>query len=728
MTGSYLSRILRGGMPISRKLPLLFLFVSILSIVPVSLVLSFYFAKFLEERAVGNLETIGEARIFEIRRTLDEVVTQVSTYAANKNTGVVLVSFSDAFFDVEDEEGDAMGSLQTAYITDNPNPVGEKHLLDKAAGPWAYHSVHNANHPSLRAMWEQTGFYDIFLVDVDGNVVYSVTKEADFATNLLSGQWAETGLARVAKAIAADPVEGKIVFEDFESYAPSNGAPASFLGAPVFSYELFAGSVIIQMPVDRLNETVGSVVGLGVQGDSVLVGSDGLMRTDSRFVAEGKSSILTTAHGSSFVAAALDGQRGIGRETLGRGRGDFFSFYAPVDFQGVRWALMLDISGAETLGVVAEAQGVILVVGGVILGLVIVLGLLFARSIVRPLTRSTHEMQLLADGDRSVDISGSDRGDEMGDMARALGVFKVNALRQDEMAAQERAMVRQREERAERVEELIARFGKESAEVLDAVAAMAAWMMGTSDELLKSPGKTSAQADTVAAAAEESSANIQAVASATEELSGSISEVNTQVSESRSIADEVAVAVNDNVRTIRQLEDSSSRIGEVVGLISDIAEQTNLLALNATIEAARAGEAGKGFAVVASEVKSLANQTAKATEDISSQITEIQQITQGATEAIEGVGSTVRRMGKSSDLVVESIGQQVAATAEISRSVHEVSDGTSEVTGNIHGVSSASGETNQAARSVAQVAGELSDSVTRMRDLVEGFARDIKAV
>ena len=726
MAGS-LFKASRRGMPISRKLPLLFLFVSILSIVPVSLVLSFYFANFLEERAVRNLETIGEARIIEVRRALDEVVTQVLTYAANKNTGVVLTAFSDAFFDVEDEEGDAMASLQAAYITDNPNPVGEKHRLDKAAGPWAYHSVHNANHPSLRAMWEQTGFYDIFLVDVDGNVVYSVTKETDFATNLLSGQWAETGLARVAQAIAADPIEGQIVFEDFESYAPSNGAPASFLGVPVFSYGLFSGSVVVQMPVDRLNKIVGHVVGLGAYGDSVLVGGEGLMRTDSRFVAAGKSSILTTAHGGNFVAAALDGQRGVGREVL-EGRGDFFSFYAPIDFQGVRWALMLDISVAETLGVVAEAQGVILVVGGGILCLVIVLGLLFARSIVRPLTRSTHEMQLLADGDRRVDISGSDRGDELGDMARALGVFKANAQRQDEMAAQERAMVRQREERAERVERLIAGFGEDSTQVLDSVAAMAAQMMGTSDELLRSAGKTSAQANAVASAAEQSSANIQAVASATEQLSGSINEVNLQVSESRSIADEASVAVRENVKTIRQLEDSSNRIGEVVELISDIAEQTNLLALNATIEAARAGEAGKGFAVVASEVKSLANQTAQATEDISGQVTGIQQITQGAVEAIEGVGTTVRRMGEASDLVAQSISQQVAATTEISRSAHEVSDGTSEVTGNIHGVSSASEETDQAAHSVAQLAGELSDSVTRMRDLVDKFSRDIQSV
>ncbi len=714
-------------MRLSKKLPILFVLVSIISIVSVGLLINFTMGKALEELAIERLEALGETRYGNVRRELDNISFQVSSSSVSAHVAEALVAFSDSFDAVENARGNALEHLQKAYITDNPNPTGQKHLLDAASGVDSYNSVHGIYHPFFRTMLEQTQYYDIFLIDPQGNVVYSVFKELDYATNLVTGEWSDSGLATVARTVAANPAKGTMVFDDFKPYGPSADAPASFLAAPVFVSGRFAGSFIIQIPVDRLNLIVNDATGLGAVGDSVLVGSDRMMRTDSRFVAEGETSILATEQKSGFVEAALDGQSGVGREVL-EGRGEFFTFYKPVDFEGERWAIMLDIGVDEALHAVHEIGMMIFVVGGVVLLFVVGMGWYFARGIVSPLSRSTGEMLALADGDRGFDISGEDRGDEIGDIARALSVFKENAIKQDEMAEKEAEMVQFREERTRKIESLIQNFEEASEQILQDVASSATQMTTTSDELLKSAEDANLRSNAVAAAAEEASANVQTVASAAEELSSSIDEINRQVKESNSIADEAVSEVTANVKTIRQLEEASNRIGEVVQLISEIAEQTNLLALNATIEAARAGEAGKGFAVVASEVKNLANQTAKATEDISGQVQEIQQVTKGAVGAIEGVGDTVHRMSEISASVAVSIDQQGAATSEISRSVQEASAGTAEVTTNIHAVSAASGQTDGAARSVSQVAKEVSDRATMMRELVGTFSRDIKAV
>lgn len=231
----------------------------------------------------------------------------------------------------------------------------------------------------------------------------------------------------------------------------------------------------------------------------------------------------------------------------------------------------------------------------------------------------------------------------------------------------------------------------------------------------------------MAAAAEEASVNVQTVAAAAEELSCSIEEINRQVGESSKIASDAVSKADANIATIKGLEEASNRIGEVVGLISDIAEQTNLLALNATIEAARAGEAGKGFAVVASEVKNLANQTAKATEEISGQVDEMQSVTKTAVVAIEAIGKTIESMNEISVSISTAIDEQGTATQEISRNVQEASAGTAEVTSNMQGVSEASTQTGNSSQQVLEASEGLARQANDMRKSVEEFIQGIRA-
>ena len=185
-------------------------------------------------------------------------------------------------------------------------------------------------------------------------------------------------------------------------------------------------------------------------------------------------------------------------------------------------------------------------------------------------------------------------------------------------------------------------------------------------------GASSEQADsarTVGSGIGKVSDTFEVVAAAAQELDASIAEITRQAAQSSSEAEAAVERTEAANVTVRQLAESSERIGEVVGLIEEIAAQTNLLALNATIEAARAGEAGRGFAVVAAEVKNLAQQTTKATGDITQQISTIQSTMRDAVEAIDGINSTIKQISSVSTSIAGAVGQQSSATADISRNV-----------------------------------------------------------
>ncbi|MEX1204976.1 MAG: methyl-accepting chemotaxis protein, partial [Dongiaceae bacterium] len=369
-------------------------------------------------------------------------------------------------------------------------------------------------------------------------------------------------------------------------------------------------------------------------------------------------------------------------------------------------------------------EWVLLAAGLVLAGAV---AFLTARSIVGPIVAMTGAMTKLAGGDKTIAVPGVDKTDEIGEMAKAVLVFKENAIKADELAEQQRAEQEVKERRAQVMEQLTREFDSSVSGIVQAVSAAATQMQSNAQSLSATAEETNRQSVAVAAASEEASTNVQTVAAASEELASSIAEISRQVTQSAGVAQKAVEEAARTNETVQGLAETAQKIGEVVNLINDIASQTNLLALNATIEAARAGEAGKGFAVVASEVKSLANQTAKATEEIGAQITAIQGATGSAVAAIQGISTTIAEINGIATSIASAVEEQGVATQEISRNVQQASAGTHEVSSNIAGVTQAAGETGQAASQVLQAAAELSQQAETLRAEVDKFLSQVRA-
>jgi methyl-accepting chemotaxis protein len=348
--------------------------------------------------------------------------------------------------------------------------------------------------------------------------------------------------------------------------------------------------------------------------------------------------------------------------------------------------------------------------------------------ILKPLSAISVAMSGLANGDFTTDVPGTGRGDEVGEMARTVEVFKQNGLevermRGDHAAAEKRAA----EQRKAEMRKLADGFEAAIGEIVDTVSSAATELEASASTLTSTAERGQQLTTMVAAASEEASTNVQAVASATEELSSSITEISRQVQESARVANEAVGQARITTERVSELSRAATRIGDVVELINTIAGQTNLLALNATIEAARAGEAGRGFAVVASEVKALAEQTAKATGEIGQQISGIQAATQDSVTAISAISNTIEKLSEISSTIAAAVEEQGAATQEISRNVQQAAEGTHQVSSNITDVQRGASETGSASSQVLAAAQSLSGDSNRLKLEVGKFLDTVRA-
>lgn len=328
----------------------------------------------------------------------DEIAAQkqaVKDYWQNQFGAEYNKQNSDTFSTDIDTLNDQAIRLQYAFIANNPKPLGQKNELMELEdeGRYGYNKYHHLIHSWLNDYLQRFGFYDIFLIDNSGNVVYSVFKELDFATNLEKGPWKDSGLA-LAYNEAKNLKQGETVFTDLSLYTPSYNAPAGFSATPIFKTSRRGkisriGTLVFQMPLDKISEIMNQRSGLGQTGETYLVGQDGLMRSDSYSRPETHSVTLSFRNpetgkvDSESLRQALQGKSD--EITIQRNSKEYLSAFAPLQALGLNWVLVAEIESSEALASVEKLQSTMLIICLMMIVAIFIFGKFLAGNISRPI-------------------------------------------------------------------------------------------------------------------------------------------------------------------------------------------------------------------------------------------------------------------------------------------------------------------------------------------------------
>ena len=502
------------------------------------------------------------------------------------------------------------------------------------------------------------------------------------------------------------PVEGKDVL-------------MSTVSVPVMADGKGIGIATVDFDMTKLQETLAKIKPLG-SGEVMLVSNVGTWSAIGDPKALGQP-----------VADTDPVKAWLGSNQMVQGEANGYAYFVmPVQFRGPAetWRVVIRVpESAITGGAVDTAIMLSTVIVGVLLAGVALFWWL-GNAIARPVVRVSAATEAIAAGDLRSAIPETERADELGDLARAIGVLRDGQKERRRLAKEQEETKRAaEEERRHIMVGLAEKLDATVKRVLGSVEMSVTELQQDAQAMTRIAGESSKQIVAVSSATQQASANVQTVAAASEELSASIAEISGQVTKSSTVAREAVGEIGQANTTMSGLLASSEKIGDVIKLINDIAEQTNLLALNATIEAARAGEAGKGFAVVASEVKNLASQTSKATEEITGQISAMRGATGEVAKAMENVTHTIRQIDEISGSIAAAVEQQSAATREISGNAQQAARGTQDVSDNVSGVADAASQTGQAAQRVLGATQTLAQETSALAREVETFITQVRS-
>ena len=601
--------------------------------------LSYYnSSKALKEQSFNQLISIRNVKKSNIEDWFNERKANIGQLAASNLTVNAIKEFRTAFHELGAEKA------RELYITNNPYPSGKKLEYYDAKDGSAYSNLHAKYHPFYKRFLEEYAYYDIFLVDGEtGDVLYTVFKELDYGSNLVSGTYNTTNIARLFKDINSSGVTGNVAkLVDFESYAPSNDDPAAFIASPVYDGDKKIGAVIFQMPINKIDAVMQERSGMGETGETYLVGLDRLMRSNSRF--SEKATILANKVDTHAVKEAFEGKTGC--KVIKDYRGiTVLSAYAPFDALGLKWAIVAEIDKAEAFGAIDALKRWMIIIGVAAAGLVGGLGVLVIRI--------------------------------------------TNWLRG----------------------------------IMVALAESSENVASASEQISASSQSLSEGASEQAVSVEETSATMEEISSMTKQNADNASEAAKLAKACNNSVEQGNSTVVEMDGAMKNIAESSGKIADIIKIIEGIAFQTNLLALNAAVEAARAGEHGRGFAVVADEVRNLAQRSSTAAKDITALITDSIKKAETGTglvkntrAAFSGILTQVKKVTNLINEIATASSEQTNGIEQISKAIQQMDQVIQQNAANAEETAAASEELSSQAQELSGLVDKIAEEVGRKSD------------
>ena len=721
----------------------------------------------LEEANMEKLEAVTESKRGEIANYLDYIGGLLTSLASQRGTQDAFTALDNSWYDIADDMGfnisevtqalkndfstnyiasvnydvpnsaqkrdigayipkDANAKVaQYMFIVDNQQKLGEKNGMyyNEKYVQSSYMQVHKRYHQSFNKFLESYGLYDIFMVDLKGNIIYTDFKEKDFSTNLKDGIYSDTGIARAYKK-ALNLNDGELSFDDFAPYEPSYNASAAFLATPIFVDGQKKGVMIFQMPVDEINDIMSfsgnyKKAGMGESGESYLVGSDYKMRSNSRFVKDIKDKIVQTLGTTIGVwgvktdstKAVLENSKKDGSWVIDDYRGvKVLSSYASIDVYGsTKWAIVTEVDEAEVMQPAHELVSFILMAAGIIFVIsMIIVVIVIIRAVVSPLKMLEDRANDLANGDGDLTarlkISGDD---EIAKVAHHINSF-IQKVQETIISAKE--------------------TGNENASVSEELARTSLSIGHKAEDELRIVDAVSNTGENMqnvfASAIQEAQATKDEIDGANHSLQNSTSLIDT-------LTHEINIRSQEELELSQRLSSLNSdamQVKSVLEVIGDIADQTNLLALNAAIEAARAGEHGRGFAVVADEVRKLAERTQKSLVEINASINIIVQSITDASESISTNAIEIEKLSQNAISVQDGISHTSTVMSDAVSKVDKMVDGYKDNATQVQGMTTKIQEIKELSTSnvrnveeIASAAEHLSGMTAKLNEVLNSY-------